>query len=342
MKAKSPALDLSYLDGRSILITGGTGSFGKRFTQALLSRTKVKKIIILSRDEFKQSEMAAALDDKRVRYFLGDVRDAQRLQRAFHGVDYVVHAAALKQVPKLEYDPFEAVQTNIIGAQNIINAAIDQGVKKVVALSTDKAANPVNLYGATKLCAEKLFIASNSYAGKADTRFSVTRYGNVVGSRGSVVPLFLQKRKTGVLPLTDERMTRFWITLDGGVDLVFSALTNMKGGEIFVPKIPSMKMTDLAKAMGPDCKIKVIGIRPGEKLHETLLSVEEATHALDCGGFFVVKPDFPWWSDDNWTAGAPLPAGFSYASDNNEQWLTEKELHAMVDSFTASESTVRA
>jgi UDP-N-acetylglucosamine 4,6-dehydratase len=200
----------------------------------------------------------------------------------------------------------------------------------------------VNLYGATKLCAEKLFIASNSYAGKADTRFSVTRYGNVVGSRGSVVPLFLQKRKTGVLPLTDARMTRFWITLDGGVDLVFNALTNMKGGEIFVPKIPSMKMTDLAKAMGPDCKIKVIGIRPGEKLHETLLSVEEATHALDCGGFFVVKPDFPWWSDDNWTAGTPLPAGFSYASDNNEQWLTEKELQAMVDSFTKSEAPVRA
>jgi UDP-N-acetylglucosamine 4,6-dehydratase len=297
---------------------------------------------VLSRDEFKQSEMAAEINDRRVRYFLGDVRDALRLQRAFHGVDFVVHAAALKQVPKLEYDPFEAVQTNIIGAQNIINAALDQGVKRVISLSTDKAANPVNLYGATKLCAEKLFIASNSYAGHADTRFSVTRYGNVVGSRGSVVPLYLEKRKTGVLPLTDPRMTRFWITLDGGVDLVFNALTNMKGGEIFVPKIPSMEMSDLAKAMGgPGCKIKVIGIRPGEKLHETLLSVEEATHSLDCGGFFVIKPDFPWWSDDNWTEGSALPAGFSYASDNNDNWLTEKELHAMVDSFTAAE-TVRA
>jgi UDP-N-acetylglucosamine 4,6-dehydratase len=339
---KAPALDLSYLDGKSILITGGTGSFGKRFTKALLLRTKAKKIIVLSRDEFKQSEMAAEINDKRVRYFLGDVRDAQRLQRAFHGVDFVVHAAALKQVVKLEYDPFEAVQTNIIGAQNIINAAIDQGVKKVVALSTDKAANPANLYGATKLCAEKLFVASNSYAGRADTRFSVTRYGNVVGSRGSVVPLYLEKRKTGVLPLTDDRMTRFWITLDEGVELVFLALTTMKGGEIFVPKIPSMKMAALAKAMAPECKIKVIGIRPGEKLHETLLTEEEAVHGKDCGSFYVVTPNFPWWSDDHWKAGASLPAGFRYGSDNNASWLTEKELHEMVSSFSASDAPVRA
>lgn len=339
---QAPALDLSCLDGKTILITGGTGSFGKRFTQALLERTKAKKIIILSRDEFKQSEMATAIDNKRVRYFLGDVRDAQRLQRAFHGVDFVVHAAALKQVPKLEYDPFEAVQTNIIGAQNIINAAIDQGVKKVVALSTDKAANPANLYGATKLCAEKLFVAGNTYAGRADTRFSVTRYGNVVGSRGSVVPLYLEKRKTGVLPLTDPRMTRFWITLDQGVDLVLTALSTMKGGEIFVPKIPSMKMSDLAKAMAPECKIKVIGVRPGEKLHETLLTEEEAVHGKDCGSFYVVAPNFPWWSDDNWNAGAPLPAGFRYGSDNNDCWLTDKELHEMVASFTTSSAPVGA
>lgn len=324
-------LDLSFLKGKVILVTGGTGSFGRRFTETLLQVSEVKKIIIFSRDEFKQSAMAADLKDtnKRVRYFLGDVRDKQRLQRALHGVDFVVHAAALKQVPKLEYDPFEAIQTNIIGAENIINAAIDRGVKRVVALSTDKAANPINLYGATKLCAEKLFVAGNTYSSGLETRFTVARYGNVVGSRGSVVPLYQEKRKDGVLPITDPRMTRFWITLDQGVELVLHALATMQGGEIFVPKIASMRITDLAKAMAPECETKVVGIRPGEKLHETLLTEDEAARSVDIGPYFLIAPTFPFSDGTSWT-GAKLPEGYRYDSNTNDRWLTDDELRAMV------------
>jgi UDP-N-acetylglucosamine 4,6-dehydratase len=321
----------SAIDGKTILITGATGSFGNRFVARLLKDHKPKKVVVFSRDELKQSQMVERHPDKRVRYLIGDIRDLQRLQRAFYGVDVVVHAAALKQVPALEYNPFEAVQTNIIGAENIINAAIDQGVERIVALSTDKAVNPVNLYGATKLCMEKLFVAGNTYAAGRKTRFSAVRYGNVVGSRGSVVPLFLDRRKTGELPVTDDRMTRFWITLDQGVDTVLFALENMHGGEIFVPKIPSMKITDLAKAIGPKCRLKVVGIRPGEKLHETLMTEEESSRAVDAGSYYVVKPSFPWWDRAHWNGGKAVPEGFRYSSDSNTDWLDAKGLKAMVE-----------
>lgn len=331
----------SQFDGKVILVTGGTGSFGNRFLSRVLKDHKPKKVIIFSRDELKQSQMQERFTDNRLRYQLGDIRDLARLQRAFHDVDIVIHAAALKQVPTLEYNPFEAVQTNIIGAENIINAAIDQGVSRVVALSTDKAVNPANLYGATKLCAEKLFINGNAYAGGTKTRFSVVRYGNVVGSRGSVIPLFLKKRKDGVLPITDERMTRFWITLDQGVDLVFWAAANMHGGEIFIPKIPSMRVSDLAKAMAPECRIDVIGIRPGEKLHEVLLTEDESARSVDAGDYFVITPLFqhqpaPGGGRDgaDWMKGKRLPENFRYASDSNEQWLKADELNAMVKTLT--------
>jgi UDP-N-acetylglucosamine 4,6-dehydratase len=329
--------DLSFLDGKSILITGGTGSFGKRFTAAVL-RSKARRVIILSRDELKQSEMAASIKDDRLRFFLGDVRDSQRLARAFTGVDFVVHAAALKQVPALEYNPFEAILTNVMGAQNVISAAVDCGVQRVVALSTDKAANPANLYGATKLCAEKLFVAGNSYSGEGGTRFGVVRYGNVVGSRGSVIPLYLKLRAGGVLPLTDARMTRFWITLDEGVNLVLQALAGMHGGEIFVPKIASMKIADLAKVIGPQCKIKSIGIRPGEKIHECLLTEEEAMHARDVGHLFVIEPNFAWWDATRLKDRPTLPEGFRYASDNNTEWLTPADLRRIVDEFVAQDN----
>ena len=312
-----------------MLVTGGTGSFGKRFVETVLQKSRVKKLIVFSRDELKQSEMAARFKDDRLRFFLGDIRDAGRLQRAFYGVDFVVHAAALKQVPTLEYNPFEAVLTNIIGAQNIINAAIDQKVSHVVALSTDKAVNPVNLYGATKLCFEKLFIAGNSYAGAKETRFSVVRYGNVVGSRGSVIPLFRSLRHQGVLPVTDERMTRFWITLDQGISLVLRALDQMHGGEIFVPKIPSMRMLDIIKAIAPECRTRIVGVRPGEKIHEILLTEDESSRALDLGDIFVIKPNFHWWVKDEHYEGAPLPRDFRYTSDGNDWWLTPEELQAM-------------
>src|SRR6266496_4006300 len=262
------------LNGKSVLVTGGTGSFGRRFTEIVLDRYKVKKLIVFSRDELKQYEMHAHLGEDRypnIRYFIGDVRDRDRLYRAFDGVDYLVHAAALKQVPAAEYNPLEAVKTNVLGAANIIDAAIDKNVKKVIALSTDKAANPINLYGATKLCSDKLFVAANSYSGYHKTSFSVVRYGNVVGSRGSVIPFFLQKRSTGVLPITDSRMTRFWITLDQGVEFVIESLERMHGGEIFVPKIPSMNVVDLARALAPECRHEMIGIRSGEKLNETMV-----------------------------------------------------------------------
>lgn len=319
------------LNGKTILVTGGTGSFGKRFVQRVLSKHRPEKLIIFSRDEFKQYEMQRMMDDPRLRFFLGDVRDKDRLYRAFEGVDYVIHAAALKQVPSAEYNPFEAIKTNVIGAQNIIDVAIDIGIKRIVALSTDKACNPVNLYGATKLCSDKLFIAGNSYAGRKATRFSVVRYGNVVGSRGSVVPHFLEIKEGDCVPITDERMTRFWITLDQGVDFVLKALDKMHGGEIFVPKIPTATILDIAKAIAPKGKIKVIGIRPGEKLHELLISSEDGRRTIEYPEHFVIQPDFPWWSDEKRkNGGEPVREGFVYSSDENPWRLTLAEIEKMV------------
>jgi len=320
------------LNGKTILVTGGTGSFGRKFVEIVLNHFKPKRLIIFSRDELKQFEMQQTFSRDQypcLRYFIGDVRDKDRLYRAFYGVDYVVHAAALKQVPAAEYNPFEAVQTNIIGTQNVIDAAIDSNVKRVVALSTDKAVSPVNLYGATKLCLEKLVVAGNAYAG-GRTRFSVVRYGNVVGSRGSVIPLFLKQKETGVLTITDERMTRFWITLEQGISFVLHCLENMHGGEVFVPKIPSMRIIDLARAICPGCEIKYIGIRPGEKIHEVLISRDEARNTLDVGKFYVIKPAFPYWTTGNWSAGRPVPEEWEYASDKNEQWLGVEELRGLL------------
>lgn len=320
------------LTNQVVLITGGTGSFGRAFARTVLEQYPPKKLIIFSRDELKQFDMKHEFSHySNIRFFIGDVRDQERLFRAFHGVDIVVHAAALKQVPTLEYNPFEAIKTNVIGAENIINAAIDQKVKRVVALSTDKAVNPINLYGASKLCAEKLFVAGNAYAGGTGTRFSVVRYGNVVGSRGSVIPFFLEKRATGILPVTDERMTRFWITLPQGVGVVLKSLEEMQGGEIFVPKIPSMKIMDLAQAIAPECKTKQVGIRPGEKLHEVLLTEDESRHALELEDCYIVQPDHPFWKQNGKNqSGKPLSAGFRYSSDNNKQWLTVNELRALI------------
>jgi UDP-N-acetylglucosamine 4,6-dehydratase len=319
--------------GASILITGGTGSFGRKFVERVL-REKPRRLVVFSRDELKQHEMAQQFPDtgdSPLRYFIGDVRDADRLRRAFHGVDVVVHAAALKQVPACEYNPLEAVNTNILGARNIIEAAIDQGVRRVIALSTDKAVSPVNLYGATKLVAEKLFVQGNSYAGRMQTRFSCVRYGNVVGSRGSVIPLFKQQRATGTITLTDPRMTRFWITLDQGVEFVMRCAQQMRGGEVFVPRIPSMRMTDLAKVIAPDCKIEVTGIRPGEKLHESLISEDEARNTLEYDDMYLLQPIFPWWTTEAAAGGRTLPDGFRYSSDGNTQWLTEAQLREMAE-----------
>jgi len=316
-----------------VLVTGGTGSFGKKFTETLLRQQRPKKLIIFSRDELKQHDMRLQFPEKEnpsLRFFIGDVRDPNRLERAFHGVDIVIHAAALKQVPACEYNPFEAIQTNVMGAKNIIDAAIDQGVKRVVALSTDKAVNPVNLYGATKLCAEKLFVQGNAYAAGGGTRFSCVRYGNVVGSRGSVIPLFQEQRKKGKITITDARMTRFWITLDQGVHLVIRAAEQMHGGEVFVPKIPSMNVMDLAGAVAAGCKIETIGIRPGEKLHEVLISEDEARCTVELEDLFVIKPTHPFWAERRWNKGKPLPEGFRYGSDNNTQWLKEKDLQKLV------------
>lgn len=323
------------LDGRSVLITGGTGSFGKKCTEIILRRYKPEKLIIFSRDETKQYEMAQTFSDKQypcLRYFIGDVRDLSRLHRAFAGVDYVVHAAALKHVPTAEYNPIETIKTNIIGSENVLNAAIDHGVKKVIALSTDKAACPVNLYGATKLCADKLFMSGNVYSGYASTRFSVVRYGNVVGSRGSVIPLFKKLRPSGVLPITDPRMTRFWITLDQGVEFVLKCFGLMAGGEIFVPKIPSMTLVDLAQTIAPECRHEIVGVRPGEKLHEVLITEDDGRHTLEFGDFFIVEPEFNWWSNAGHVGngGKPVPNGFSYASNTNTQWLSPDALREIV------------
>ncbi len=322
------------LNNKTILITGGTGSFGQKCTEIILKRYKPKKLIIFSRDELKQWEMAGRFPDSTydcMRYFIGDVRDKERLNRAFKGVDYVIHAAALKQVPVLEYNPFEAVKTNIIGAENVINAAIDRGVKKVVALSTDKAANPINLYGATKLCSDKLFIAGNSYTKRDETIFSVVRYGNVLGSRGSVVPLFLKQRETGTLTVTDTRMTRFWITLEQGVDFVLRCLEIMVGGELFVPKIPSMKLLDLAKAVAPECRIEVTGIRPGEKLHEVMISRDDARRTIDAETFYIIQPVFNFWGRrSNWKDAERVPEGFEYNSGENPRFLTVEEMRRLL------------
>lgn len=317
------------LANKVVLVTGGTGSFGKKFISKALM-LDAKKIIVFSRDELKQYEMRKEFgENSRLRYFIGDVRDKDRLYRAFEGVDIVIHAAAMKHVEACEYNPFEAVKTNINGAQNIIEAAIDRGVERVIALSTDKAAAPVNLYGATKLASDKLFIAANSYVGEKNTKFSVVRYGNVVGSRGSVVPFFQQVKDTGVLPVTDERMTRFWITLEQGIQFVIDSLGRMNGGELFVPKIASMKIIDLAKAIGPECDIEIVGIRPGEKLHETMITVDDSRHTFEYDDYYVIAPEFSWWTVEK-LEGKTLPDGFEYNSAINDRWLTVDELREIV------------
>jgi UDP-N-acetylglucosamine 4,6-dehydratase len=318
----------------TVLITGGTGSFGKKFVEIMLREYNPKRIVIFSRDELKQHEMRIyGFDHPDLRYFIGDVRDSDRLRRAMNGIDIVVHAAALKQVPACEYNPIEAIMTNIIGARNVIDAALDTGVKKVMAISTDKAVNPINLYGATKLCAEKLFIQSNSYSGAHGTKFSCARYGNVVGSRGSVIPLFLEQRRTGRVTVTDPRMTRFWLTLEQGVRFVIRCVEQMYGGEVFVPKIPSMNIIDLVQAIAPDCKVDYIGIRPGEKLHEVLLSEDESRHALDIGDMYVIQPIYNWWQEEKRYNGESLPEGFRYASNTNSQWLSIDELRELAKNF---------
>jgi UDP-N-acetylglucosamine 4,6-dehydratase len=325
------------LNGKSVLITGGTGSFGKKCTEIILKKYKPQRLIIFSRDELKQFEMAQQFPDSKydcIRYFIGDVRDKERLHRAFHNVDYVIHAAALKQVPAAEYNPFEAVKTNILGAQNVINVAIDQGVKRVIALSTDKAANPINLYGATKLCSDKLFIAGNSYVGSESTIFSVVRYGNVAGSRGSVIPFFLKCRENGVLPITDPRMTRFWITLEQGVNFVLNRLETMVGGELFVPKIPSMNIMDLAKIIAPECPTEIVGIRPGEKLHEVMIPKDDARRTLEFTNHYVIQPDFAFWTrrfENN--GGETVPDEFEYNSETNPWRLTSAEMMEIIQNL---------
>ncbi len=319
------------LTEKNILVTGGTGSFGKKFVEIVLEKYRPKRLVVFSRDELKQFEMKLQFNQACMRYFIGDVRDKDRLYRAFYKIDYVIHAAALKQVPAAEYNPFEAIKTNVLGAQNVIDAAIDNGVKKVVALSTDKAANPINLYGATKLCSDKLFIAANAYAGGENTKFSVVRYGNVVGSRGSVIPFFKKVRETGVIPITDERMTRFCITLEQGVSFVLQSLERMRGGELFIPKIPSMNIMDLAKAIAPNCDYQFVGIRPGEKLHEVMVPEDEAPNTVEYEDYYVIQPTFDWWDSEEYVknGGKPVPDGFSYSSDKNDCWLTIEELRGL-------------
>jgi UDP-N-acetylglucosamine 4,6-dehydratase len=319
-----------FLEGKSVLVTGGTGSFGRAFVASLLADSGAPRVVVFSRDELKQWEMQQQYrNEPRLRFFIGDVRDGMRLRRAFSGIDVVVHAAALKQIPATEYNPFEAVRTNIHGAENVINAAIDEGVTQVLGLSTDKASSPINLYGATKLVSDKLFVAGNAYAGGKRTRMAVVRYGNVFGSRGSVVSHFRSLAPKGKLPITDGRMTRFWITLQQAVHWVRESLVRMHGGEIFVPKLPSMKIVDLARAVAPDAELEVVGIRPGEKLHEEMISVESARNALDMGDYYVIQPDVDWWLHGQ-LDGKRLPDGFSYASNTNTDWLDARQLHEIV------------
>lgn len=322
------------LSDRTVLVTGGTGSFGHTFVPMTLQRYNPKKIIIFSRDEMKQWEMSKRFEgDSRVRFFIGDVRDKDRLYRALDGVDYVIHAAATKIVPTAEYNPFECVKTNVIGAMNLIDACIDQRIKRVVALSTDKASSPVNLYGATKLASDKLFVAGNSYAGGHNTRFAVVRYGNVMGSRGSVIPFFHSIRERGVLPITDERMTRFMISLEQGVELVWHAFEDMVGGEVYVKKIPSMKVTDLASAIAPECKLEFVGIRPGEKLHEQMISAEDAYYTYEYPEHFKILPTINNWgaSVERIKDGRKVEEGFIYSSDNNHDWMSAQQLRAWLD-----------
>ncbi len=316
---------------RTVLITGGTGSLGKKLTEILLQDFHPRKIIIFSRDELKQHEMRTnGYDHESLRYFIGDVRDAGRLRRAMFDVDVVVHAAALKQVPACEYNPMEAIMTNVMGAKNVIDAALDSGVQKVLALSTDKAVNPVNMYGASKLAAEKLFVQSNSYAGGRGTHFSCVRYGNVVGSRGSVVPLFLKQRETGRITVTDPRMTRFWLTLDQAARFVLSSVERMRGGEVFVPKIPSMNIMDLATAVAPGSQIEIVGIRPGEKLHEALISEDEARQTVEMDDRYVITPAHPWWTTQLRGEDHPVPNDFILTSATNPLWLTVQELQSLL------------
>jgi len=325
---------------KNVLVTGGTGSFGKKFIEVMLREFHPAKLIVFSRDELKQHEMrVSGFDHPSVRYFIGDVRDLERLRRAMHSVDIVIHAAALKQVPACEYNPMEAIKTNILGSSNVIEAALDAGVKKVVALSTDKAVNPINLYGTTKLAAEKLFVQSNAYAAGTATRFSCVRYGNVVGSRGSVIPIFLQQRSNGKLTITDTRMTRFWLTLEQGVRFVIHCTEQMQGGEVFVPKIPSTRIVDLANVIAPEAELEVIGIRPGEKLHEVLINEDEARSTLERPDMFVVTPTATLWQRDLKYEGSPLPDGYRYASDTNPEWLSVEQIRHVVAPF--EESTVQ-
>lgn len=318
----------SIFDGRQLLITGGTGSFGQAFVKRLLERTKVARVVIFSRDEMKQWKLESEIKDSRVRFMLGDVRDKDRLRRALSGIDYVIHAAATKIVPKAEYDPFECIKTNVIGAMNVIDASIDMGVEKVVALSTDKASSPVNLYGASKLASDKLFVASNAYASSSKTRFSVVRYGNVMGSRGSVIPFFMSKVNENTLPITDPRMTRFMISLDEGMDLVEIAFNEAFGGEIFVKKIPSMNICDIARAINPSAKHEIVGIRPGEKIHEQMIGQEDAPFTYEYDGYYKILPSINNWSSDSNRVGSGQKVGvdFVYSSDKNLNWMSIEEL----------------
>ena len=325
---------MAVLEGSSILVTGGTGSFGKAFTRFALEHLEPRRLVLFSRDELKQYEFKNELgDDPRVRFFIGDIRDAERLKRALDGVDFVIHGAAMKQVDTAEYNPFECIKTNVLGAENLINAAIDVGVQRVVALSTDKASSPINLYGASKLCSDKLFVAGNHYAGHSSTRFSVVRYGNVMGSRGSVVPLFKRLAVSGRLPITDRRMTRFWITLDQAIDFVVKSFDRMQGGELYVPRIPSMRVVDLAEAIAPGCAIDEIGIRPGEKLHEEMIAPDDSRRTRGLSDHYLVAPVLAAWPHDDFEEGEPVPDGFCYRSDTNEEWLTVSELRELTSKW---------
>lgn len=323
----------NFWTDKNILVTGGSGSFGTKFTELLLKEYNPHSVRIYSRGEHRQLEMQRKFaGDHRLRFFVGDVREIERLSRAMNGADVVVHAAALKQVPLIEYNPIEAVKTNINGTANVIDAALDNGVERAMLISSDKAVQPVNLYGATKLVAEKLFVEGNAYSGGRGSRFSCVRYGNVFGSQGSAVPLFLEQRSTGTITVTDRRMTRFWITIEEGVRFVMSCIEKMRGGEIFVPKLPSMKIIDMVKALAPDCKIKYIGIRPGEKLHEVLISEEEARRTRDLGRMYVIEPSHPWWSGGHLRSSKPFPEGFQYTSNGNNHWLSVEQIKKMIQS----------
>lgn len=326
---------MASLDNQSVLITGGTGSFGKAFVRHVLTHHKVKRLVVYSRDELKQFEMANELTAPNLRYFIGDVRDVKRLERALHGIDIVIHAAALKQVVAAEYNPIECIMTNVMGAENVINASINAGVKKVIALSTDKAVNPINLYGASKLCSDKLFVAANHISGTSGCRFSVVRYGNVIGSRGSVIPVFRKQMESGTLQITDPEMTRFWLTVEQGVQFVIDSLERMHGGETFIPKIPSMRIVDLANAIAPDCQHQITGIRPGEKLHEIMIPVDEARQTREFGSFYIIQPSFHMWEAEKTrlyegSEGSPVDKGFAYTSDNNQQWVDADALRTMI------------